>query len=252
MRKPTRTPDLEELLRVVVQQASLAHFGSMPGRVVRYDHKKQKADVLPLLKSRTIAIDGEEIIDTLPELKEVPVAFQRGGGGFISFGLKPGDHVMLVFQDRSIDQWATTERDEVIDPIDFRAHDLADAVALPMLYPFRKALGDADPDHLVVGIDGGPKVTLREDEIEIDAGQKIFIRDGDISLTKSDPGDKISLDSKVQTELKALRDSLNNLITAYNAHMHPTAAVGPPSGPTVPGIPPAPVGLTASDLVKTD
>lgn len=61
--------------------------------------------------------------------------------------------------------------------------------------------------------------------------------------------DFVSVDSKVQAELESIRSTLDALVTTFNAHTHPET--GSVTGPTTtPGVAPAAVGLTASDLVR--
>ena len=73
---------------------------------------------------------------------------------------------------------------------------------------------------------------------------------GDSDLTEA------SRDDRVQDELKALRDTVNDLITAYNAHIHVTTAtvgtgpVGVISATTSTATAPAAVGETKSTTVK--
>ena len=46
--------------------------------------------------------------------------------------------------------------------------------------------------------------------------------------------------SKLETAYDELKGKVNDLVTAFNQHLHPTAAVGPPSPPTpVPNVIPA-------------
>ena len=210
MRRPSRSPQLEELLRLVVAQGAANLHVSMPGRIETYDNATQKATVTPLLQTRTVALDGEEILDTLPKLQDVPVVFQRAGDFFMSFPLKKGDHVLLVFQDRSIDQWATTAGG-VTDPVDFRTHDLSDAVAIPGLYPFEKALSDALDDRLALGVDEGMQLRFESEEAE-------FFRDGFNKLSVA-----------IAEKLEAL---YTNVKAAFDSHNHATG-VGP-SGPPMP------------------
>jgi len=58
--------------------------------------------------------------------------------------------------------------------------------------------------------------------------------------------------SELKLAFDELKTDLNNLVTAYNAHQHPTAAPGPPSPPTVTGSPSgADISGAKIDEVKT-
>jgi len=98
-------------------------------------------------------------------------------------------------------------------------------------------------------------------ELMMEASLHIKAPDDDVvALTKDglelgvSPTDFMALASLVKAEISAVRDNLNALVTAFLAHMHPTAAVGPPSPPTpsVPPVqPPAPVNDVKSAFVKS-
>ncbi len=141
----SRTPSLPELLRAAVQDELSEFFVALPGKVEKFDVSTgvPKADVKPLLKRAYINQDGTEGIDDLAIVTNVPVIMPRGGGFFMSFPLQPGDIVLLVFMDRSIDEFMFSGGSSPIDPVDFREHDISDAVAIPGFYPFTKPIKNA-------------------------------------------------------------------------------------------------------------
>lgn len=87
---------------------------------------------------------------------------------------------------------------------------------------------------------------------------KVYLDKDGITHLGSNAGEtEASRDDKVQDELKAIRDTLNDLITAYNAHIHTTTAVVATGGATGVISPtastataPAAVGETKSTTVK--
>jgi hypothetical protein len=58
----------------------------------------------------------------------VPVHFPSGGGYGLTFPIKSGDHCLLMFSERCIDNWFVNGG--TAPPDDFRQHDLSDAFAL--------------------------------------------------------------------------------------------------------------------------
>ena len=105
-----RSPDLATLLRLAIRSNQATIHVSLPGVVEAYDVAAQRADIQPLLRRNLVARDGSELApESLPILHDVPIIFPRGGSGtgafFISWPLAAGDHVLLVFIERSIDQW---------------------------------------------------------------------------------------------------------------------------------------------------
>lgn len=237
----SRNPTLQELLNVAVAYHTSDMWTALPGSIDSYDNLEQKADIKPLISRLTETQEGEEIEEELPLLPNVPIVFPRGGGHFLSFPLQAGDHVLLVFNARSIDKFVTGDG-ELTNPDDYLQHDLSSAVAYAGFYPFQKALSpiDADSENMVMGKENGPVIQISDDKIEL--GEK-------------NAGDKASLDSKVQSEIKALRDTVNSFVTTFNSHSHITTATilldgpGTITPPTSPATAPALVGTTRSELV---
>jgi hypothetical protein len=127
---PLHTPTLA----TVISQALASVIGSlhsaMPGQIESYDYKMAKADVLPLL-NRTFE-DGT--IMTMPVVKNIPVIWPRTSQGSITFPLQRGDGVLLIFSERSLDEWLS--QGGSVAPKDQRTFDLSDAIAIPGLYSF--------------------------------------------------------------------------------------------------------------------
>lgn len=207
----SRTPTIVEVLDLHIKYKLAGVHCALPGRIETYDVTTQKADVKPLIFRKQIGANDSEITDELPVITGVPIVFPRGGGFFLSFPLAPGDHVLLVFQDFSIDKWVTGSGGET-DPIDTRTHHLSDAVAIPGLYPFSLPIADAHATRLVIGKDGGMNMDI--------SSTQVIIGDG--------------------TKSAVLQEGLK---TQYEDHTHPTAFG--PSGKTLPF-----TGTEKSDKVK--
>lgn len=63
-----------------------------------------------------------------PLLVDCPVFVLQGGGAFIEFPVRKGDFCLVLFNDRDIDTWWTSEN--VAEPNTARRHDLSDGFAL--------------------------------------------------------------------------------------------------------------------------
>ena len=228
----TRHPNLSEVLRTAVDLALSDVHTALPGRVEKYEARKQKADVKPLLKRTIIAEGGEEIIEEMPIIRDVPVVFPRAGGFFISFPIQKDDYVLLIFNERSIDKFVTGDGG-VPDPVDLRMHNLSDAVAIPGFYPFAQALTDADKENLVIGKAGGCQVHLTPNEVHLGA---------------KNPDDSVALASLVKSEL-------DRMAGVFDDHLHTTSATVGPSGVLgkieKPLTPMAPVADVMSTTVKS-
>lgn len=104
---------------------------STPGIIQAVDYEKQLLTVQPAVRRVFITRDGNtEILapQDLPVLINVPMIFPRGGGFSLTFPVAAGDECLLVFCERSIDNWHNTGK--IKQPIAKRFHSLSDAVAL--------------------------------------------------------------------------------------------------------------------------
>ena len=160
------------------------------------------ASVKPTLKRPNPTRDGMEFLD-LPVLPRVPVVFPRAGDFFLSLPIVKGDRVLLVFADRSLDQWVDAGREG--DAVDGRTHDLSDAVAIPGLYPTSEKLADAHAANMVLGKDGGIQIHLKPA--------------GEIHLGSENAADFVSLAGLTLTELASLVTQVNAMITIFNANV---------------------------------
>lgn len=238
-----RNPTLPAVLRASSKDLQSQIYTSMPGKIVKFDASRKSANIQPVVQNEFINERGETVKETYPELSDVPIYYPEGGGNVVTFPLQEGDFVLLVFAQRSVDKYLSG-RGNIEPPISLRMHHISDAFAFPGFGPYSERPSQpVDPDGIVIG---------RND------GTQIFIGDDCIGLNDKNAGDKASLDSKVQDELKAIRDSLNNLVTTFNGHTHVVAGVTPGMGSvtTATGLPqgtaPAPVQPANSDIVKLD
>lgn len=193
------TPTLEEVIREAITNRLLDVHVALPGRINTYYLSEQAADVQPLLKRSFVTVDGDEIEESLPVIPKVPVVFPRSNDFFITFPLKPGDLVTLVFIERSIDTWTAKEGEEV-DPVDTRMHSLSDAVAYPGLYPFSKAVKDAHATNMVIGQDSGPQIHIKPSD--------------EIHLGSENAADFVALAAKIATELTKINTAIVAAIAA--------------------------------------
>ena len=175
--------NLSEPLRAAVESVMSELHVCLPGRIERYDHTEQRAEVKPLLRRNYR--DGDE--SDMPVIADVPVIWPRAGGASLTMPVQAGDGVLLVFADRSIDRWLVQGGE--VTPDDRRKHDLSDCVAIPGLVPFA-GFGDVeatrDPDAVVVQY-GETTWSVHDDgRVEVDGDVNIdgdLDVDGDITAT---------------------------------------------------------------------
>lgn len=245
--RSTANPTPAEAISAALRQVKADIRVSLPGRVEAYDPATQLVDVLPLLTDADFNSETDDFDSVaLPVIPQVPLAFAGAETSFASFPVKVGSYVLLSFVDRSLDQWYRGDGGQT-DPVDLRQHDLTDAVALPVrITPASAALADVHPDNIVIGFDADTQIHIKPSGI--------------VALNNENPNDNAAAASITKSEIEAVRDTLDSLVTqfnsfisTFNAHTHPTAGMGAPSPPTVPatesGTAPAAVGDVKTDNV---
>lgn len=260
MSDESRSPSLSEVIKGTVEWRLQELHTSMPGRIVSFDAKKCVADVQPVVNQVVIQEDGTVLSIPYAQLKNVPVKFEGGGGYRATFPVAKDDYCEIIFQESSIDQWRSNGGDDV-KPLDARRFHLADAICRVGLTPNASPWTGISTTGATFGKDGGPQLVAREDKLELG---------GDDTNT---PTDYVALASTTKSEIGAVRDTLNDLVTAFNAlitklsadnvmlmsHFHPTTSPGAPTGPSPTLVlqngsnatPPAPVGDVKSAKVKS-
>jgi hypothetical protein len=172
--------EFPEIVENADDARQVQQWTSLPGEIDSFDEEKQTASVQPSLKSATRKPDGKSEKNQLPLLQDVPVQFASGGGMTMTWPLKKGDPVLIVFASRSIDQWH--QSGGVQQQVSARMHDLSDAMAIPGIRPLPKKLN--------------PKISTTETQIRSDDGSvSISINPTDKKITQ-----KAGATTLVQTE----------------------------------------------------
>lgn len=155
--------NLTEFVERMIHQRVMELHTAAPGIVTKYTPEKQTADVQVAIKRKTLA-DGKTM--AVPILKNIPVLFPRTGKSHIHFPLEKGDSVLLIFLERNIDPWLTSDGKSIVDP-DKRArfHDYNDCVCLPGFFPPTAPLVfDSEPEGQgVVFVSEKMKISLTSD-----------------------------------------------------------------------------------------
>ncbi|OQY32021.1 MAG: hypothetical protein B6241_12405 [Spirochaetaceae bacterium 4572_59] len=100
------------------------HTG-LPGYIENYDPTSRTASVVPAMKKKYKS--GKEL--AMPVIHNVPVQFPASKAASVSFPLEKGDEGMILFSERSIDQWMESGRAGL--PEDPRRYSLDDAFFIP-------------------------------------------------------------------------------------------------------------------------
>ena len=137
-----------ELLNIIIANKIADMHICMPAKILEYDYTKQKAKVQPALNQKYN--DGEVI--ELPAIYNVPVVHPASGGASITFPVNVNDTVLLVFSEKSLEEWLSNG--EQVTPDDPRQNNLTDAIALLGLNPFSKTSPAANNTDLLIKYDG--------------------------------------------------------------------------------------------------
>ncbi len=157
-------PSFPAVLASAVERALARARVCLPGKVISYDAALQAVDVQPVIRDLFEDEEGAAQYETLPVIPRVPVVFLGGGGFRVTVPIRAGDHVTLIFADRSIDSWLA--QGGILNPTPGRAHDLADAIAIPGLRSFKSPLASAPTDTMSIGADDGPTIEISNTEIQ--------------------------------------------------------------------------------------
>lgn len=76
------------------------------------------------------AVDLDGVAQAMPSLSSVPVAYPSGAGGSLTYPLRAGDTVILIFSSSPLATYRETG--STGDPVDVRRFDLSDAWCIPV------------------------------------------------------------------------------------------------------------------------
>lgn len=211
------SPNFPDTLKAVIRYSLSNVHTSFPAKVLKYSASDQKADVQPLIKK--VYVDNR--VESYPAIVNVPIIFPRTATAIISLPIKPGDLVLVLIMERSIDQWLEGSGKES-EPISNRRFDLSDAVAIPGLYPFGNG-SNAHPDSILIK-NGSTSIKVDPDgkiEMGSSEAQLLDIIDQTLSEIKSTtitipggssagtyPIDNISAFTTIQNLLTLIRGTL--------------------------------------------
>ena len=131
--------DLMDIIRTQHKIDMAEIHTAIPCKVVNVysNNSQQKVDVQPSVNNLLKDGSGEPGMQILG----VPVIFPGSSATLISFPINPGDTVMCVFSQRSMDNFKIGNG-EPTTANDYRKFSDQDAVAIPGLFPFGKSLNN--------------------------------------------------------------------------------------------------------------
>lgn len=126
--------DIDNIMSMVKQQIGGVHT-AMPGKVVAFEPVLCRATIKPSINYHTA---DDRILD-YPLITGVPVFMPRAGAAQITYPVKAGDSCLIVFCERSIDEWIGKGSTDNHDP---RQFDLTDGFAFVGMCPAQNISAD--------------------------------------------------------------------------------------------------------------
>lgn len=179
----------------------------LPAVIVNYDANACRATVRPTIAKRLT--DGSEL--QAPQIVNVPVQFLTadiaGGLAQVTVPLKPNDGVLLIFSQRSLENWLSGSNQAPDDP---RMFDLSDAFAIPGI---NQAKISADPVNLSINYAESSIKITPDGEVIISANKAIInaeteingnvVVNGNVSATGEVSGKGINLSSHTHKNVQS-------------------------------------------------
>lgn len=154
-----------ELIKSIISN-ELANLNfCLPAKIVTYDFKTRKATVQPSLNQKFT--DDESL--PFPQIHNVPVVHPAAGGASITFPVKKDDTVLLMFSDKSLEEWLKDGKQ--VTPDDPRQNDLTDAIAFIGFKPFSEQVPAVSADDFVIDYDGSTITIHPAGVVDIDAAE---------------------------------------------------------------------------------
>lgn len=119
------SPNWTQLLEEVIAAAGQEIRSAMPGVITGVAADRSTASVQPAV--RRAGADGDD-----PVIPDVPVLWPRSSKGRITWPLEAGDGCLLIFADRSLEEWESADGEKAVEATDPRTHDITDALCIPL------------------------------------------------------------------------------------------------------------------------
>lgn len=185
---------------------------ALPGVIVSYDSLDNSASVKPSINKAY----SDGTTQDLPIIQKVPIVFPVAGQATITFPINAGDPCLLIFIERSTEEWKRSGPDQA--PSDPRKFDLSDAIAIPGLIPLSQSVGNPNPQDLVIKYLNSSIIISQNGDVSIESSGNVTVN-GLLSATLSSTGT-----AKVDGNLIALGRSgiggvelLDQIITVFTA-----------------------------------
>lgn len=153
----------DESMGYLIDQGALLLRTMLIAQCVSFDEARNCVTVQPLLQTN---IDG--IVQNMPLIQDVPVAYYQAGGFVITHKPQKGDTCMLLISDRNIAGWKL--KGGITDPRSPQHHNINDAVAYFGINAFPDAVQAVKGGIDVRSLDGSVSLNVTSSEITSKVG----------------------------------------------------------------------------------
>lgn len=199
---------ITETLKMLQEDGQLEVNSSLPATVQAFDGKTKTCTVIPTISDfRETAGGGSAELEWKP-LGNVPIAYPGGGGWVMSWPLKKGDPVLVIFCQRDLAQWFLSNGSEPVGHERIGSHGESNMIVIPRLHPRKNCEGSEVTEHFT--LEGhGIKMVFNTDGTISFEGKKIEL--GAVGASQA-----LALASKqdpINTQLAARQDLLLGILT---------------------------------------
>lgn len=155
----------ETATELQIEQAQKQIHTALPVKVVSFNPQNQTVVCAVQIK-QVLNMENSQKSEQIAPLVDVPVSFPRGGGFAVTFPLQAGDEGFVVFSERCIDGW--WQSGQASEPLDYRLHDLSDAMFVPGICSVPNAIqGFFNNGLSLQTLDGSTFIRLERGKITI-------------------------------------------------------------------------------------
>jgi hypothetical protein len=186
MLRQERIDSPNDMLLAAFEGLQSGIWTALPGVVQSFDNVAMTCSVQPSIMVKVQDKDYTEKWVNLPVLIHVPVVFPNAGGCHITFPVKAGDEVLVVFASRCIDAWWQSGGVNN-QQAEFRMHDLSDGFALPGPRSQPRVIGAVSTTEMQIRSDDGQSIIAIDPathDVKITTSAKLVVNTtGDMTAT---------------------------------------------------------------------
>lgn len=140
---------IHDLLDLSIERAISNMFYALPCKVKNYNKNEQKVEIDILVKFKRPFKEDEQEFQSIPE---VPVGIFNCNGGktYMSYPIKEGDIGCALFFTLDVDNYLSGNADTAVNSDSYGRQQLKDAIFIPIVRPWNKALTNVSADNVVI------------------------------------------------------------------------------------------------------